>query len=322
MESVICTEDLTCHFGRVRALQDLSIEVPQGSIFGFLGHNGAGKTTTIRLLLGLIQPTRGKASILGYDSQSQGTMIRYHTGALLEDPGLYERLSARHNLEFFARIWRLKKKEREKRIKEILSHMGLWERSHEQVDTWSRGMKQRLAISRVLLHYPSLLFMDEPTAGLDPVAAASLREDIAELVEREGVTIFLTTHNLEEAEKLCHHLAIIRDGRLIISGKPEIIKKRTSNLYYLIRGEGLSPRVLDRLKIHRGVNSLEEIEGSIRLELNPGMEMASIVEVLVEEGVKIREVIEERGSLEETFLELMKEGENEGADQSREETSL
>lgn len=311
MTSVICTHHLSCHFGPIKALQNLNLQVPSGSIFGFLGHNGAGKTTTIRLLLGLLKPTEGTAEVLGFDTQRQGTQIRYYTGALLEDPGLYGRLSAWDNLDFFARIWRIEKKEREKRIKGLLSHMGLWERAHEQIDTWSRGMKQKLAISRVLLHRPALIFMDEPTAGLDPVAASTLREDISQLVKQEGVSIFLTTHNLEEAEKLCHQMAIIRQGRLVAYGQLEDLKKGANNLLYSVTGYGFNERILKLLKEHRGIQALERKGDTIHLELKKQMEISSLVSTLVGEGIKVEEVKKVKGSLEETFLRLMEENQNE-----------
>jgi ABC-2 type transport system ATP-binding protein len=171
----IQTESLGRDFGAVRALDGLSLQVPAGIIFGFLGPNGAGKTTCIRLLLGLLEPSSGRAQVLGYDTRSQAGEIRRRTGALLENPGVYERLSAEDNLELYGRIWRLPAAERRSRTKELLSHLKLWERRREAVSTWSRGMIQKLAIARALLHRPQLIFLDEPTAGLDAIAADTLR---------------------------------------------------------------------------------------------------------------------------------------------------
>src|SRR5512139_3822757 len=152
----IRTEDLARNFGAVRAVDSLSIEVVSGSVFGFLGPNGAGKTTTIRLLLGLLEPTRGRAEVLGFDTRSQAGDIRQRCGALLENSGLYERLSAEDNLEFYARAWRMPAPERKSRIQSLLTEMGLWERRKELAGTWSRGMKQKLAVARALLHRPAL----------------------------------------------------------------------------------------------------------------------------------------------------------------------
>ena len=178
----------------VRALDDLNLEVPAGSVFGFLGPNGAGKTTTIRLLLGLIEPTGGSAEVLGFDTRTHGAEIRARSGALLEYSGLYERLSAEDNLRFYGRVAHMPAADLDQRIQELLTHLGLWDRRKEPAIKWSRGMKQKLAIARPLLHRPGLVFLDEPTAGLDPVAAASLREDLAALASRQGAAVFLTTH--------------------------------------------------------------------------------------------------------------------------------
>lgn len=214
----IQTQQLTRDFGSLRAVNSLDLKVEKGKVFGFLGPNGSWKTTTIRLLLGLLEPTAGQAKILGLDSQTQADQIRQHCGALLEHHGLYERLSAFDNLDFYARVWHMPKQKRFIRIQELLKNFCLWERRSENVSEWSRGMKQKFAIARTLLHHPELIFLDEPTAGLDPVSAAALRDDLATLAEREGVTIFLTTHNLNEAEKPCHEVGVIREGRLLACG--------------------------------------------------------------------------------------------------------
>ncbi|MEW6243762.1 MAG: ABC transporter ATP-binding protein [Bacillota bacterium] len=167
------------------------------------GPNGSGKTTTIRLLLGLLEPTSGGASVLGFDVCKKADEVRKRCGALLEHSGLYERLSALDNLEFYGRVWQIPAPERRARIKELLQHLDLWDRRKEVVATWSRGMKQKLAIARALLHRPSLLFLDEPSAGLDPVAASALREDIGKLVKSEGVTVFLTTLTTWQKPRKC-----------------------------------------------------------------------------------------------------------------------
>src|SRR5579883_2211896 len=211
--AVIETDGLTRDFASVRAVDGLTLSVPAGIIFGFLGPNGSGKTTTIRLLTGILEPTAGRATVLGFDSVRQADAIRARTGSLLEHTGLYERLSAEDNLEFYGRVFRLSPAERQQRIKELLAPMGLWERRTERAGDWSRGMKQKLAIARALLHRPELVFLDEPTAGLDPAAAVALQEELAGLTQREGVTIFLTTHNLAEAERLCALVGVIQQGR-------------------------------------------------------------------------------------------------------------
>jgi len=306
-EMAIRTEALTRDFAGVRAVDSLSLEVPAGIVFGFLGPNGSGKTTTIRLLLGLLEPTRGRAAVLGFDSQTEAAQIRERCGALLEHPGLYERLSAEDNLEFYGRVWRLSPDERRARSRELLTHLGLWERRREAVGTWSRGMKQKLAVARTLLHRPSLIFLDEPTAGLDPVAAAALREDLYELVAREGVTVFLTTHNLAEAEKLCAQVGVIRQGRLLAVGSPNDLRARTGGPRAEVVGRGFSPAVLAELRARPEVANVEAQDGHLSLELRGPVDLAPLTRLLIASGAEIEEVRKGKASLEEVFLTLVEE---------------
>jgi ABC-2 type transport system ATP-binding protein len=230
-------QSLTHDFDRVRAVDELSLEVPTGIIFGFLGPNGAGKTTTIRLLLGLLEPTSGQIEVLRHDTRTQADQIRSQVGTLLEHSGIYEQMSAEDNLEFFGRAFLMPKAEREARIKELLVEMDLWERRKEFAGNWSRGMKQRLALARAILHNPRLVLLDEPTAGLDVQAAVAVRENLLTLAEREGVTIFLTTHNMAEAEKICLQIAVIRQGRLIALGTPDELRAKTGSHKLLSAGK-------------------------------------------------------------------------------------
>ncbi len=225
--TAIRLEGLTRDFGTLRAVDHLTLDVPAGVVFGFLGPNGSGKTTTIRLLLGLIRPTSGSALVLGFDVASEADAIRQRTGALLEHSGLYERLTAHDNLDYYGRVSRMPAGERKARIKELLVQADLWERRDECVGQWSRGMRQKLAVARAMLARPPLVFLDEPSAGLDPVAGASFRRDLLRMVSRDGTTVFLTTHNLTEAEKVCDRVAVIRNGRLIAEGTPKTLRQRT-----------------------------------------------------------------------------------------------
>ena len=285
------------------------MEIPSGSVFGFLGPNGAGKTTTLRLLLGLIEPTKGQAEVLGYDTRTQAGYIRQNSGALLEQTGLYERLSAYDNLQFYGRVWHMSSSERLSRIEELLTHLGLWKRRNEIVKTWSRGMKQKLDIARTLLHRPALVFFDEPTAGLDPVAAASLREDITNLASQDGVTIFLTTHNMAEAEKLCHQVGIIREGKLVAFGPLDQIRTQAGKQQVDIFGRGFTPQVLETLHKHPGIVNLEQRNQHMTIQHEASMQIAPMVNLLVSGGVEIDEVRKSRASLEETFLELVEDEE-------------
>jgi ABC-2 type transport system ATP-binding protein len=303
---IIRTEGLTRAFGSVRAVDGLDLEVPAGTVFGFLGPNGAGKTTTIRLLLGLLEPTGGRATVLGCDTRAEAGRIREQSGALLEHHGLYERLSAEQNLEFYARVWRMSRAARAERIRALLQPLGLWERRGEPVGRWSRGMKQKLAVARALLHKPSLLFLDEPTASLDPVAAATLRDELSTLVQREGVTVFLTTHNLAEAERLCGRVAVIKQGRLLAVGHPDELKARSATRAE-ISGRGFTDATLALLRGRPGVVRADLQNGRIVLELAEPAETAPLVAAIVQHGGLVEEVRKDKGSLEDVFLTLMEE---------------
>lgn len=306
-EAAIATEGLSRRFGAVRAVEDLTLAVPRGTIFGFLGPNGAGKTTTIRLLLGLLEPTAGQAKVLGYDVRRQADEVRRRAGALLEHNGLYERLSAEDNLEFYGRVWRLPRGERQARIRELLDHMGLWDRRGEAVGKWSRGMKQKLAVARALLHRPTLVFLDEPTAGLDPVAAAALRDDIAGLAKSEGATVFLTTHNLNEAERLCGLVGVIREGKLVALGSPDELRSRAGVPRAEISGRGFEEPVLALLRARPEVALAEVRNGHLAIDLKGEQDLAPLVSLLVANGAQVEEVHKARASLEEAFLTMMEE---------------
>ena len=303
--SAIHTEHLSCHFGEVRAVDNLSLDVPPGIIFGFLGPNGSGKTTTMRLLLGLLEPLQGKAEVLGLDTRSSTGQIREQCGVLLEHTGLYERLSAEENLEFYARINRIPTLERNARIKELLTHLNLYERRHERVGNWSRGMKQKLAVSRALLHRPKMLFLDEPTAGLDPIAAAALREDIASLADNEGVTVFMNTHNLPEAEKLCSLVGVIRNGKLLAVGSPDQLYSGKETSYLEITGHGFSPTILEQLRQLPVVKSILQRNRHLEISLTEMTETPSVISFLIGAGAQVEEVRKNKADLEEVFLKMM-----------------
>lgn len=309
-EYAIRTEHLSCHFGAIRAVDNLSLEIPKGIVFGFLGPNGSGKTTTIRLLLGLLEPNQGRACVLGFDTQTQSEQIRNASGALLEHSGLYERLSAHDNLEFYGRIYRMDHATLEARIKELLTHFGLWERCHERVGNWSRGMKQKVAIARTLLHRPSLIFLDEPTAGLDPLAAASLRDDIAALVETDDVTVFLNTHNLPEAEKLCAQVGVIRNGRLLSVGSLDQLRRGADPSRVVITGSGFTQEILDQLRTQPIVKAAIQQNSHLEITLTDPANTSSLLGFLINAGVQVEEVHKNKASLEDVFLNMMEEESN------------
>jgi ABC-2 type transport system ATP-binding protein len=306
-EPIIHIEQMSRSFGPVKAVDNLSLEVPAGIVFGFLGPNGAGKTTTIHLLLGLLEPTAGQATVLGFDTHTQAEAIRAHSGALLEFSGLYERMSAQDNLDLYGRIYRMTASARQARIKELLRHLDLWERRRDLVGTWSRGMKQKLAVARALFHHPSLVFLDEPTAGFDPVAAAALRDDLANLVAREGVTVFLNTHNLTEAEKLCAQVAVIRQGKLLAVGAPDELRGRLGGSHAEIVGEGFTEQMLTTLSERPEVIHAELHNEHLLIELHSESKLGPLVSLLVYAGASVEEVHRDKASLEDVFLTLMKE---------------
>ncbi|MCP5097983.1 MAG: ABC transporter ATP-binding protein, partial [Chloroflexi bacterium] len=219
---MITTENLTKQFDTLTAVDRLSLNVAEGEVFGFLGPNGAGKTTTVRMLTSLISPTNGRASVMGYEVGQDDQNIRRNVGILTETPGLYDRLTAWKNMTIYARLYEVT--DVEGQVEKYLRMLGLWERRHDAAGTFSKGMKQKLAIVRALLHEPKVLFLDEPTAGLDPEAAKLVRDFIAEL-RGEGRTIFLTTHNLDEADRLCDRIAVFK-SQLRVVDTPAGLRKQ------------------------------------------------------------------------------------------------
>jgi ABC-2 type transport system ATP-binding protein len=216
----IITSDLIKKFGDLTAINGITFSVNYGEIFGFLGPNGAGKTTTIRMLTGQLLPTSGSATVAGFDILSEREQLKPRIGVIFEYQNLYERISARDNLNFMRQLYGVDRD----RVDQVLELVGLKDRADEKLKRFSNGMKQRLLIARGLLHDPEILFMDEPTSGLDPMIAREIRQLIAQLA-RGGRTIFLTTHYMEEADRLCDRVAIINHGRIIAMDTPERLKK-------------------------------------------------------------------------------------------------
>jgi ABC-2 type transport system ATP-binding protein len=305
---IIKIENLSIEFGTVKALQNISLEISTGTIFGFLGPNGAGKTTTIRVLLGLLKPSHGKAFVFGLDTLTESDKIRQECGVLSEHNGLYEILSAEDNLKFYGRIWKMPETELKERIKELLNHIGLWDRRGENVSKWSKGMKQKLAIARCFLHHPSLIFLDEPTSGLDPEAASSLRNDLHSIVEKEGASIFLTTHNLYEAEKLCNQVGVINRGKLLVTGTPSDLKSlNEKNHRFEIIGKGISENILKTLQVNPDIKIISYKNGTLLIEIVKSVSISSIITEMVSAGAEIEESKRIQPTLENVYLTLMGE---------------
>jgi ABC-2 type transport system ATP-binding protein len=220
----IQVNNLTRDYKDLRAVDHISFEVEPGEIFGFLGPNGAGKTTTIKMLTGQLRPTEGSAKVAGWDIVEERDQIKPRIGVVFEHQNIYERLSARDNLMFTARLYSIDKK----RVDQVLEQVGLIERAKERAKKYSNGMKQRLLIARALLHEPEIIFLDEPTKGLDPGVARAIRNLVSDLAEN-GVTIFLTTHYMEEADQLSHRVAILDQGKIVALGTPDHLKNQHGN---------------------------------------------------------------------------------------------
>ncbi len=307
MQAVLQTHQLSRSFGGRAAVEGLDLRLEAGTIFGLLGPNGAGKTTTIRLLLGLLKPSGGHAEVLGLDVRKAARQIRAQTGVLLEHSGLYERLSAADNLAFAGRAYGLERAERQARAKLLLSTFGLWERRHEPVATWSRGMRQKLAIARALIHRPRLVFLDEPTAGLDPAAAVSLRQTLLELVASTQTTLFITTHNLAEAERMCTLIGVLRQGRLAALGRPEQIRSASGQRQQVtLHGSGFdSPDVRAAIALLPGWTLHSASAQELQLDQPPSSTLAPLITAIVSHGGQIDSVQAQQGSLESAFLALV-----------------
>jgi ABC-2 type transport system ATP-binding protein len=221
MPSVVQIRNLTRSFGRVKAVDRLTLDIQQGEVFGLLGHNGAGKTTTIRILNGILAPTEGTVSVMDLDPIADGTEVRARTGVLTETHALDERLTGRENLEIFSDLYGIERSIARERLDLLLDVFRLSDRSQDRVRDYSKGMKQRLALARTIINDPVLLYLDEPTSGLDPVAAHEVREMIRMWGAAPDRTVFLCTHNLVEAQELCDRVGVLESGRLRVLGTPE-----------------------------------------------------------------------------------------------------
>jgi ABC-2 type transport system ATP-binding protein len=295
----------------IEALRGISFEVERGELFGLLGPNGAGKTTTIKILTTLLLPTSGSARVLGFDPANDPGPIRRRVGHVFGgDRGLYDRLSALDNLRYFADLYRVPVREKRSRIAELLELVGLEGRERERVETYSRGMRQRLHIARGLLHDPEILFLDEPTIGLDPVGARELRETIARL-RQGGKTILLTTHYMYEADELCQRIAVIAGGTIVAHGTPADLKSRVADRTVIeIETFGIDEDRLDRLREVPGVASVgtEEREQALVVHVQSA-QGAELVQPLLRvlDGTTLGKVVAREPTLEDAYVELVRE---------------
>jgi ABC-2 type transport system ATP-binding protein len=303
-DSAILFRHVSRRFGPVTALADLDLDVPTGTVFGFLGPNGAGKTTTVRLILGLLAPTAGTVQVLGLDPLRNGEAVRSQCGVVLDQAGLYERLTASENLWLAGRIAQIPAAELRRRIDESLRRVGLWDRRQDRAGTFSKGMRQKLAIARALLTEPRLLVLDEPTSGLDPENIVLVRELLMSLAEEGSRTIFLCTHLLDEAERLCDQVAIIQGGRIQAQGRVDELGGRTGAVVR-VRVTRMEAGRVPRLHWPAGVQVDPGEDGEWRIYLSHEEDVEDVVRVLVEAGAGVRAVIPEKESLEAKYLRIV-----------------
>ncbi|UCE09552.1 MAG: ABC transporter ATP-binding protein [Candidatus Thorarchaeota archaeon] len=300
---------LTKNFGDIIAVNEMSLDVPEGSIFGLLGPNGAGKSTTIRLLCTLLKPVRGTATVAGFDIIESPVKVREVTGVLPEEGNhtLYPTMSAYENLEYFARLYDVPLEEIPGRIEELLSFMDLWERKDDKAGELSTGNRQRLALCRAILHEPSVLLLDEPTAALDPIAAKRVRELILSLSEKYNQTFFINSHNLAEVQRICDAIAIIDNGKIILHGKTnELREKLQAKEQYRLR---IASNLGDAEQILRSAEFVEEVtvEADTLLATirDPYDNNPTLLSQLLDAGVRVVEFAEEEMSLEDLYLEVI-----------------
>lgn len=301
---MIKTVNLSKRFGTKVAVDDLNLEVGEGEVLGILGPNGAGKTTTIRMLAALIAPSKGEAYVAGYRTGVDDRRIRSVTGILTETPGFYDRLSAWRNLEFYAQMYEMPAPARRERIGRLLEMMGLKESASSPVGTFSKGMKQKLAIARALLHEPRVVLLDEPTSGLDPESARTVREMIRDM-RAAGKTMLVCTHNLEEAERLSDRLAIVRQ-RLIRFDTAENLRRELFGRRVVMRLDSRATDVEDVVRRLPHVRGVSASNRTLTLDVaDPERHNPDVIKAVVEAGGRIQFVDEERFTLEDVYLRLI-----------------
>ena len=300
---MIKTEGLTKKFGAITAVENLTLEIPEGEVFGFLGPNGAGKTTTVRLLTSLIGPTSGTARVNGYAIGTDDTNIRRSVGVLTETPGMYDNLSAERNLQIYASLYEVK--DPQGQVEKYLRMLGLWERRSDPAGTFSKGMKQKLAIARALLHEPHTVFLDEPTSALDPESAHLVRDFILE-IKKEGRTIFLCTHNLDEADRLCDRICVFKTHLLVVD-TPTRLRAQVFGRKVVFHLQKADEALAAQVRALKYVKEARPIENKILVTLDdPETHNPEIIRLLVGSGADVQFVGELRHSLEDVYLQLVK----------------
>ncbi len=302
----IHTTNLCKQFKETRAVNDLSFSVEEGEVFGFLGHNGAGKTTTIRLLNGVLEPTSGRAQVLGLSPYSQGEELRQQTGVLTETPALDERLTAVQNLSIFADLYGVPRHEVKKRVDDMLGQFDLADRAGEKVGGYSKGMKQRLAIARAFLHRPRLIFLDEPTSSLDPISSRGVHDMIRHISQEQGATVFLCTHNLLEAQRLCKRVAVLEKGHLVAIGTPHELGAQVGMAlrYQLEVSEATRQTAQSVLSGVAGISDITHDNHHITFSIPHRETVADMMTMLINHGVRVYSLVAQEATLEDIYFAL------------------
>ena len=305
----IFTSNLSKSYRNFRAVNSLTIDVNPGDIFGFLGPNGAGKTTTIRMLCGLLSPTSGYAKVAGLDIVKDSLKIRSIIGLLPESSGFYNWMSAEEYLLYFAALYKIDIHLGKKRAQDLLEKVGLATRSYVPISYYSRGMKQRLGLARTLINEPKILFLDEPTLGLDPKGQQDIKNTLLELNREKGVTIFLSSHALGEVSSLCNRIAIVNRGKLVAQGSIEELRKHAGN------SDGLVVRILNLPSAQKGISSLPYLIQTnttdnnklIDVNISNGASESAneIIDTFEKAGLQIHEIRRMGMSLEDVYFKLI-----------------
>jgi ABC-2 type transport system ATP-binding protein len=304
---VIDTENLTKRFGNLTAVDSVTLHVDEGEVFGFLGPNGAGKTTTVRMLCCLISKTSGEGRIAGYEvgNEADSLKIRKIIGLVPDNVGLYEELSAYKNLDFYGKLYDCPEKQRKENIQRFLTMLGLWEKRDVSAGSFSKGMKQKLAIARALIHDPKIMFMDEPMANLDPESSKTVRDFILEL-KKEKRTIFLNTHNLDEAQRICDKIAIL-NTKLMAIGTPQELERSVSGRKTVIQLEKVNDTILTALK-KLPLGNIAVDGNTLTIDVtSPEKENITISDAIFRAGGHIQSVTVVGSTLEDAYLKLVRE---------------
>jgi ABC-2 type transport system ATP-binding protein len=305
---MIDLQNLTRKFGNLTAVDNVTLHVEEGEVFGFLGPNGAGKTTTVRMLCCLIGKTSGEARIGNYtiDTEANCLKIRQMVGFLPENVGLYDSLSAYQNLDFYGQLYEVPENKRRENIERLLTLLGIWERKEDAVGTFSKGTKQKIAIARALIHDPQVLFLDEPTANLDPEASKTVRDFILEL-KKEKRTIFLNTHNLDEAERLCDRIAILKT-KLIAVDSPKNLERSLYNRKTIVHLQSVTSSITAAVEKLGSIKNVRVSDNKLILDIDdPEKDNPEVVNAIVGAGGSIQYVTELRSTLEDVYLKLIRE---------------